>query len=389
MIRKIEIKNIQSHKDSELVLCNGINAIVGSSNNGKSAILRALNWAIKNRPLGTDILLSHWAINEKGNQNDEMSVKVTDDVGNTLIRRRTKEDNQYIVNGKELNVVKTDVPDDVNRFFRLSDTNIQCQQDSPFLLSLSSGEIARYFNKTVKLDAIDRILAEVESTKRKIKSEKEIIETDITDLEEKFKRYDWTKDVDILIDKYKRVQDRSSTLSKLCYSIEDDIFILKKQKIFNMKNQSIVVEKIHDLINKSKSINDELSDIENSIDLFKKQKIYDFNNQKELIFQVECAENELKENKESSYFIFNGLSKIRNSKTYNFSNQKIIVDEITEIIKGSRLKYDSVNLQEDIEEIILCNKDIQDCFTEIEELWQEMPDVCPVCGKPLDINKKC
>lgn len=347
MIRKIEIKNIQSHKNSELELCNGINVIVGSSNNGKSAILRALNWAIKNRPLGTDILLSHWAINEKGNQNDEMYVKVTDDVGNTLTRRRTKEDNQYIVNGKELNVVKTDVPDEVNKFFRLSDTNIQYQQDSPFLLSSSSGEVAKYFNKTVKLDVIDKVLADVESVKRKIKSEKDIIESDVSALEEKLKEYDWLKGIDVLISKYKRVQDRSSTLSELCNSIENNIITLKKQKI------------------------------------------YDLSTQKEIISQIEYAEKELKENKESSYFTFNDLSKIRASKIYDFSNQKAIIDKITDIIKGSRLKYDAENLKEDLEEIINCNKDIQDCYSDIEELWQEMPDICPVCGKQLDINKKC
>ena len=347
MIQKIEIKNIQSHKDSELVLCDGINAIVGSSNNGKSAILRALNWAIKNRPLGTDILLSHWAINEKGNQKDEMYVKVTDDAGNTLTRRRTRDSNQYIINEKELNVVKTDIPDEVNRFFRLSDTNIQYQQDSPFLLSLSSGEVARYFNKTVKLDVIGRILAEVESTKRKIKSEKEVIESDIDNLEQKLREYDWTEGIDILINKYKRVNDRHSQVENLYNSIQDDINMLKKQKIFNMKDQKALIE------------------------------------------EIEKTKKTSLENKESSYFILSDLSKIKDSKTYNFSKQKEIIDEISEIIKGSRLKYDSVNLREDLEEIILCNKDIQDCNTEIDELWQEMPDICPICGKPLDINQKC
>ena len=42
MIKKISIKNIQSYRETELELSKGINAIVGSSNNGKTAILRAL-----------------------------------------------------------------------------------------------------------------------------------------------------------------------------------------------------------------------------------------------------------------------------------------------------------------------------------------------------------
>ena len=389
MVRKIEIKNIQSHKDSELSLCNGINAIVGSSNNGKSAILRALNWAIKNRPLGTDILLSHWATDEKGIQKEEMYVKVTDDVGNTLIRRRTKQDNQYIVNGKELNVVKTDVPDEVNRFFRLSDTNIQYQQDSPFLLSLSSGEVARYFNKTVKLDMIDKILAEAEARKRKIRSEKEILEQDITGLEEKVAEYEWTEGVDVLISKYKRVQDRNTQISNVCGSIEEDINVLKNQKIFNMKDQLALVDKIFYMVQKTESYKDEITEVENTINKFKNQKTYPMSKQKGPLTDIEEAKNESFANKESTNFILSGLSKIRDSKTYNFTAQKNIVEEITEIIKGSRLKYDSEALQEDLEEIILCNKDIQDCNSELDELWLEMPEICPVCGKPLDINKKC
>ena len=86
MIDKIKIENIQSHKNTELNLSNGINVIVGSSNNGKSAILRALYWAIYNRPLGIDTLCSHWALDDKGKQKSDMKVTITkgDDV---LIRK--------------------------------------------------------------------------------------------------------------------------------------------------------------------------------------------------------------------------------------------------------------------------------------------------------------
>lgn len=52
MIKSIELKNIQSHENTRLDFDKGINVIVGSSNNGKSAILRGLYWARYNRPLG-------------------------------------------------------------------------------------------------------------------------------------------------------------------------------------------------------------------------------------------------------------------------------------------------------------------------------------------------
>ena len=76
MIKRIKIENIQSHKETELELSSGINAIVGSSNNGKSAILRAFYWLVYNRPLGVDNLLSHWAFDKKGNQILPMKVSI-------------------------------------------------------------------------------------------------------------------------------------------------------------------------------------------------------------------------------------------------------------------------------------------------------------------------
>ena len=236
---------------------------------------------------------------------------------------------------------------------------------------------------------IDKILAEAEARKRKIRSEKEILEQDITGLEEKLAEYEWTEGVDVLISKYKRVQDRNTQISNVCGSIEEDINVLKNQKIFNMKDQLALVDKIFYMVQKTESYKDEITEVENTINKFKNQKTYPMSKQKGLLTDIEEAKNESFANKESTNFILSGLSKIRDSKTYNFTAQKNIVEEITEIIKGSRLKYDSEALQEDLEEIILCNKDIQDCNSELDELWLEMPEICPVCGKPLDINKKC
>ena len=134
MINSLQINNIQSHEHTELRFTDGINVIIGSSNQGKSAILRALYWVRTNRPLGIDTLASHWAVNDKGNLTDTMSVVLVND-NSKVERRRTKDENQYIVNDEVLNVVKTDVPIQVSSLLNLSDTNVQKQLDSPFLLS--------------------------------------------------------------------------------------------------------------------------------------------------------------------------------------------------------------------------------------------------------------
>ena len=55
-ISKVDIKNFQSHTDTVVDFTNGLNVIVGESNNGKTSILRAILWAVDNAPLGTDFI---------------------------------------------------------------------------------------------------------------------------------------------------------------------------------------------------------------------------------------------------------------------------------------------------------------------------------------------
>ena len=53
MIKSVELKNFQSHNQSRLEFCDGVNIIVGASDSGKSAILRGLFWVLYNNPNGT------------------------------------------------------------------------------------------------------------------------------------------------------------------------------------------------------------------------------------------------------------------------------------------------------------------------------------------------
>ena len=52
MIQTGVIRNFQSHKKSILNLSKGVNVIVGKTDSGKSAIIRALRWLFTNTPSG-------------------------------------------------------------------------------------------------------------------------------------------------------------------------------------------------------------------------------------------------------------------------------------------------------------------------------------------------
>ena len=300
MIHSIKIQNIQSHKDTELKLSPGINAIIGSSNNGKSAILRALYWVVYNRPLGTDNLLSHWAIDEKGNQIEPMEVTVENDDG-FVIRRRTKTKNQYIVNDEELNVVKTDVPLQVEKLLRLTDTNIQRQQDAPFLLSLSSGQVAQYFNKTVRLDIIDKILSNAESKRRKTNQEIAQNEDLLKEYSEKREKYTWMDEVEKLLSKYNNISEKHSSIEIEFNELNADIELYEKYSELVVKYRSLSKVKVSinkfELLNEqTQKLKNDILSVEESLEDFDACKLYpSFETEKKLIQKFNDLNSEVDE----------------------------------------------------------------------------------------------
>lgn len=174
MIESVSIQNFQSHKNTTLQFCNGVNVIIGSSDSGKSAIIRALNWVINNRPTG-DSFRSSWG--------GDTSVFVL--LGDRGVERiKTDKDNLYRITydieaammgavdvTEDFRAIGTDVPKEVQTILRFDPLNIQYQMDAPFLLSWSSGEVARILNSVTKLDDIDRALSGIESRRRRVASD--------------------------------------------------------------------------------------------------------------------------------------------------------------------------------------------------------------------------
>jgi DNA repair ATPase RecN len=347
MIKSLEIKNVQSHKDSKLVFSPGINALVGSSNNGKSAILRALNWAIYNRPLGSEILLSNWAYDKNGKQNDEMAV-IVEKNNSVLIRKKTKTENEYILNNEKMEAIKTDVPDSVKNFFSLSETNIQKQQDAPFLLSQSSGKIAEYFNRIVRLDIIDKILGNAESIRRKTKNQFETAEQNEKKLEKELEKYDWLDSVEKLIEKYK-----------------------------------VVDSKCNDLLGSR-------DDLQNSIDNFdeiNKRQFPDFKREKKAIGSIEKINEDNEYLQEKMYNISESISyyeSLSSKSGYDFEKEKKGI----EYIENMNFDCSEIEkLEEDVGKMELADDTIKGCSENIKNLKKQLPDICPICGAKMKDGK--
>ena len=148
MIESVKLKNFQSHKENTFSFTKGVNAIVGPSDSGKTAILRALRWLIWNRPLG-DAFRSDWG--------GDTEVAVTVD-GQLITRYKHDNKHGYKIGKTDLKAIGTDVPEEVSTILNIDEINLQQQFDKPFLLADSPGEVAQHFNKVAHLENMDRAI---------------------------------------------------------------------------------------------------------------------------------------------------------------------------------------------------------------------------------------
>ena len=149
MIKSLTIQNFRSHAKSTFEFHSGVNVIIGPSDSGKTAIIRAVRKVVWNRPSGSDIC-STWG--------GETTISLGTEQG--IITWSKDKMDKYILSliGQEpivFTAFGTSVPEEISRFLNIEEVNLQMQLDSPYLLTKSSGEVASYFNKVAKLDKID------------------------------------------------------------------------------------------------------------------------------------------------------------------------------------------------------------------------------------------
>lgn len=228
MLKEIEIINFESWKKATLKLSPGVNTIIGESDQGKSGIVRALKWNMKNRPQGDEFRGDY--LTEK---KDKVSVKTIYDDDSIIIRERdaiggAKGVNNYIVNGTKLAALRADLPYEVNSIAKIKDVNIQSQHPSEqyFLLTEKPGEVAKMFNKVAGLSIMDESLSEINSRVREAKSNLTYCQNEITNLETKIKNGEWIpkallmkEKIQILISRIEKEKEGKEKLKKLFNSI--------------------------------------------------------------------------------------------------------------------------------------------------------------------------
>ncbi|RXT08096.1 AAA family ATPase [Ammoniphilus sp. CFH 90114] len=225
-IQRVIIDDFQSHRTTELAFVQGFNVIVGPSDQGKTAIIRAIRWVLYNEPKGSDFI-------RVGSNRTKVTLIMND--GTIVSRERTSSRNRYsvavpgleeqiyegfghgvpeeVMNATGVRPVKIDESTQVN-------INIGMQLDAPFLLDsngaikakaigrINGVHILDYAHKTTSSELNSkqieerRLLAEIEKREEQLKQfddldqwEKSLtsLERGLQQAEELERRIEWFK----------------------------------------------------------------------------------------------------------------------------------------------------------------------------------------------------
>jgi exonuclease SbcC len=261
MINSIQIHNYQTHKDTKINLSKGVNVITGESSQGKTALLRALIWALTNKP--SKGKPSWW---DKNSSN--VVVEFTD---KTIIQRGRKKNLNYykssLINN-DLTAFGQNVPDEIKQIVCMNDVNIHKQFDTPFLLSSTAGDVAKLLNKIVNLEIIDSSLFKANQKKRKEKQQLEFVEQRKIELEKELNNFGWLDNAEKDLNKINNIQTRYDNINKEYNEIEDiinslermDEGLLEINKLLTIENE---VNKIIKIQVKENDIDDKIADLIN------------------------------------------------------------------------------------------------------------------------------
>jgi len=159
-IKRLKLENFQSHRESEIEFDPGLTVILGQTDQGKSAIIRALKWALYNEPRGSDFVTV-------GCKKCRVTLEMQD--GTIIIRERDGNRNRYILkkgdqeeifegfgNTVPLEIIQAHGIPKLHLYNDSSSTvNLAEQLEAPFLISESGSNRAKALGQLVGIHIID------------------------------------------------------------------------------------------------------------------------------------------------------------------------------------------------------------------------------------------
>jgi exonuclease SbcC len=265
IIKRVEIKNFQSHEHTVVEFKDGLNTIIGESNSGKTSILRAIRWCLDNDPKGSDFITTG---------RDDCSVTVVFDDDTSIVRKRTRNDSgTYDVVGKTIQPDGTvskwtqtykgfanNLPIEIMNIHQMpkinltkdicTHLNMMSQLDGPFLVTESPQVKAAIIGRLTGTQIIDLGIKE---TNKKILSNSKTIKTytqEKTDRENELFRYQY-------LPFYERYVKGFDLICKYCES-----------KMNVITNVEMTLDELHQRRKIINDITNNIVQIQNNIDMY-------------------------------------------------------------------------------------------------------------------------
>ena len=213
MLESLEIKNFQRHKSFRLNLNSPISTITGPSDSGKSALLRAIKWALCNVPQGESFV-------KIGEETASVELEID---GKRIRRVRGKNENSYSLGEKQFLAFGGSVPDDISAIGNVGQTNFQGQFDSVFWFSQTAGEVSRQLNAVVDLGIIDTTISNIGAKVRLFQSEIQVMKKRLDEAKENLEKVSWVVVADKEYKEVERLQEDKDTLSTHVATLSDRV----------------------------------------------------------------------------------------------------------------------------------------------------------------------
>jgi DNA repair protein SbcC/Rad50 len=359
MIKRVELQNFQSHKESSIEFHPGVNTFIGTSDHGKSSIMRAIQLVTENKPSGNGYI-SNWIINDKGKPVDNTIVAVELDDG--TVTRIKGVDNKYTVSIDEKSqtyeAFGMGVVPEIVDYLNFSDTNIQRQEDNFFLFAETSGEVMRRINSYTNLDLIDTVLSNADKDMSRVKREQKEMAKRIAEFEQSLSMFE---DLDRREKEYRSILHIYNDLKK------------KKEQFETLQKHT---ERIQQLVPRLESFQ-EIERAERKIN------------------RLQTAVVELKETKNQnetvSTLIYKYHKLFKQYKTLMIVDDKQTIEQIDRIEKAYEEERELIREQKTlmsfIDSFYSAKSRIEKLETQLNELHEEyhevLGDVCPICGSPI------
>lgn len=285
-IEKVILENFQSHKYTELEFDKNLNVIVGPSDQGKSAIIRGIKWALFNEPSGDYFV-------REGEKECSVSVFFSD---KTKIKRyRSKSKNLYYLYDKDDNEkiyegFGTNVPEEIIKSIGIekiyldgkqsNSVNISDQLEGPFLISEKTVTRANAVGRLVGVNIVDEAISSTLKDVRSLNITRRSLEDQLNSMNDSLKQYDYLDDLRITIGSLEYVKNNIKTSKNKLEKLKElkdkynynksEIFKLKQlyEQLSNINNVEYINEKLNTKIYKYKIIKEKhihLSNIKSDI----------------------------------------------------------------------------------------------------------------------------